>query len=94
MFKIKENWYDLQAKTLFKVEIPTYILKLWYKEMWRRFWVLCIQDTEKDKQEYLKTTPVFDIDESYAMQEMWLHHFEELEKFFKDKKFERFIYNW
>lgn len=83
--KIKINWYAIHEEEIWEVFIKKEYTDLWYEEMMRRFTALDDSFSEKDKQNYLREFPCFDIDESYECWEIWLPHLYEMLKFLKNK---------
>lgn len=84
-FKINQYWFWIDKNEIWEIFIKKEYTDLWYKEIMRRFSVLDKSSSEKDRQNYLREFPCFDIDESYECWEIWLPHLLEMLKFINNK---------
>lgn len=62
-YNIRPYWASYNEPILFTVNIKNKDFNNYYNEIWRRFWEFYNLKTEEQKQEYLKTSYICDIDE-------------------------------
>jgi len=83
---IVKNWTSLNEPTLFSIELSKDKAKLWYKEMMIRFWILNSLKTEEEKQKYMKTFNLYDIDEWRECWKISYSHFKDMLSLLFDRK--------
>ena len=85
-FTIRENWNNLQSKLIKTVDIKKSDIDKWYKEITHRWSCLSKIQDEEEKQKCLELLPIYDIDESIAVNNMSLDHLISYLQFIKNEK--------
>ena len=73
-----------QETYIWVIDLKERYVTMWYEEQMNRFWAMSINPNEKDRNNYTREYPVFDIDESYEIWQISLDHLAEMIKFLKE----------
>ena len=93
----KKEWPTYKFKIVgresnFYVKIPVTFLEIWHTEITNRFIQMSKLPNEQEKQLFMETNPVWDIDESYECSLMSTEHLLGMTRYFA-LKWERDIFN-